>query len=233
MQDFPSPSRAPWPSAYEGMISPRGVAKKRRAQELAGMRVKCSRNVVLEQQSWLGSNHRGGDESSRRAKDPVLSGCDPVRLLADGPNRQAVDRPQAGPLAPGNFRFFDSQRQIGPMLKQRFQRASGFDPRKLMAKAEMDPGAEGDVPVRPALQIEPFGMSVCLRVHVGGCQHDHDPVALSQSDAAEFDIFAYVARFGELHRRDEAQKFLDRQVDAAPVLLEPVAQIRVYYKLMD
>src|SRR5258706_10544896 len=81
MQDFPSPSRAAWPSAYEGMISPRGVAKKRRAQELAGMRVKCSRNVVLEQQSWLGSNHRAVDESSRRAKDPVLSGCDPVRAL--------------------------------------------------------------------------------------------------------------------------------------------------------
>src|SRR6266446_3849034 len=57
MQDFPSPSRAPWPSAYEGMISSRGVAKKRRTQELAGIRVKCSRNVVITQQSWHDGNH--------------------------------------------------------------------------------------------------------------------------------------------------------------------------------
>src|SRR6266446_9833460 len=57
MQDFPSPSRAPWPSAYEGMISSRGVAKKRRTQELAGMRVKCSLSVATKQQSWQGGNH--------------------------------------------------------------------------------------------------------------------------------------------------------------------------------
>src|ERR1700730_12324881 len=53
---LPSPSRAPWPSAYEGMISWTGVAKKRRAQEVAAMRVKCSLSVATEQQSWRGSN---------------------------------------------------------------------------------------------------------------------------------------------------------------------------------
>src|SRR5258706_12979595 len=57
MQDFPSPSRAPWLSAYEGMISSRGVAKKRRAQELAGMTVKCSLSVATKPQSWRGGNH--------------------------------------------------------------------------------------------------------------------------------------------------------------------------------
>src|SRR6266849_1003896 len=56
-KDFPSPSRAPWPSAYEGMISSRGVAKKRRAQELAGMTVKCSLSVASKQQSWPSGNH--------------------------------------------------------------------------------------------------------------------------------------------------------------------------------
>src|SRR3979409_403409 len=55
--DFPSPSRAPWPLAYEGMISWRGVAKKRRAQGLAEMRVKCSQIVVRKQQSWPCGNH--------------------------------------------------------------------------------------------------------------------------------------------------------------------------------
>src|SRR3981189_3028722 len=55
--DFPSPSRAPWPSAYEGMISWRGVAKKRRAQELASMTVKSSLSVATKQQSLRGGNH--------------------------------------------------------------------------------------------------------------------------------------------------------------------------------
>src|SRR5260370_23466753 len=57
MQDFPSPSRAPWLSAYEGMISARGVGKKRHTQELAGMTVKCSLSVATKPQSWRGGNH--------------------------------------------------------------------------------------------------------------------------------------------------------------------------------
>src|ERR1700686_5541568 len=65
MQDFPAPSRAPWPSAYEGMISRRGVAKKRRWRELAGMRVKCSLSVATGQQSWRGGNHFAVPTNSR------------------------------------------------------------------------------------------------------------------------------------------------------------------------
>ena len=67
-------------------------------------------------------------------------------------------------------------------------------------------------------------MRICLRIHVGGRQHGHNPVALSQSDATEFDIFAHVARLGELHRCDETQKFLNRQISPAPIFLEPVAK---------
>src|SRR3982074_2906000 len=47
IRDSPSPSRAPWPSAYEGMISWRGVAKKRRRQELAEITVKSSPTVAV------------------------------------------------------------------------------------------------------------------------------------------------------------------------------------------
>jgi hypothetical protein len=52
--------------------------------------------------------------------------------------------------------------------QQRLKGARGFNACKLMAKAEMRPGPERDVPVRSALQVEPFGMLVCLRVHIGG-----------------------------------------------------------------
>jgi hypothetical protein len=55
--DSPSPSRAPWPSAYEGMISSRGVAKKRRAQVLAAVTVKSSPSVAAKQQWWRNGNH--------------------------------------------------------------------------------------------------------------------------------------------------------------------------------
>jgi hypothetical protein len=66
-------------------------------------------------------------------------------------DRQMLDRLDAGPFAPGNFRFIDGERQGGPTPQQGFQRASTFNARELMAKAEMDPGAECDVPVRPSL----------------------------------------------------------------------------------
>ena len=88
------------------------------------------------------------------------------------------------------------------------------------------PVPKDDVPVRPALEIEPLGMLVRLRVHVGRRQHGHDPVALLQPDAAKLDVLSHKARLGELHRRDEAQEFLDRETGAAPVLREPVAQRR-------
>ena len=95
----------------------------------------------------------------------------------------------------------------------------------------MDAGAEGDVAVRLALQVEPFRMRIGLRVHIGGGQHRHDLVAPPQPDAAELDVLAHIARFGELHRRDEPQKFLDRQIEPAPVLLQPVAQPRILQEL--
>ena len=43
--------------------------------------------------------------------------------------------------------------------------------------------------------------------------------SLSQSHAAKFDIAAHDARLGELHRRDEPQEFLDRQIEyGGPIL---------------
>ena len=63
-----------------------------------------------------------------------------------------------------------------------------------MAKAEMNPGPEGDVSVRSPLKIELFGMLVCLRVHIGGRHHGHDPVALLQPDAAKLRILSHEAR---------------------------------------
>jgi hypothetical protein len=97
----------------------------------------------------------------------------------------------------------------------------------------MDSGPEREVSVRPPLEIQSLGPLVRIRVHVGGRHHGGDLVALLQADAAELDVLAHEARLGELYRRDEAQEFLDRQIDPAPVLREPIAQRGVLDELVD
>src|SRR5690349_11472837 len=102
-----------------------------------------------------------------------------------------------------------------------------------MAKAEMDASAEGDMPVRPPPKIEPFRMLVRGRIEIGGGQQGHDLVAALEPDAAKLDVLAHEARLGELHRRDEAQEFLDRDIGSSPILFQPVAQTRILQKLVD
>src|SRR3984893_17503633 len=79
-----------------------------------------------------------------------------MRPLPADNDRQMLDRLDAGPFAPGDFRLIDGERQRGPTLQQGFQRASPLDTCELMAKAEMDSSAECDVPVRPSPQVELF-----------------------------------------------------------------------------
>jgi hypothetical protein len=107
---------------------------------------------------------------------PLPSGRFPTGSFAANHHRQMVDRPETRPFAPPDFRFIDREGQCGPTPEEGFQRASAFNPRKLMAKAEMDSGAEGNVPVWPALQISRSNAG--LRVSCWR-PHDNDPVALS------------------------------------------------------
>src|SRR5215510_2425938 len=144
-----------------------------------------------------------------------------------------LDRLQARPLAPFDLRVVHRQLQSRPAPEQGLERAGALDARQLMAKAEMNSGAEGDMPVWLALEIELFRIDISVRIEVRGRQHRHDPVALLQPDTAELDILAHIARLGELHGRDETQEFLDGQAGAAPVLLQPVTQASVLQELMD
>src|SRR5262249_54101393 len=114
-------------------------------------------------------------------------------------NRQTLDRPQARPLAPFDLRFVDRQLQSRPAPEQGLERASSLDARQLMAKAKMNSGAEGDMPVWLALEVELLRMDIGLRIQIRGHQHRHDPIALLQPDSTELDVLAHVARLGELH----------------------------------
>ncbi len=62
----------------------------------------------------------------------------------------------------------------------------------------MNSGAEREMPVRIAPEIELFSMWICLRIEVGGRQHGHDLVASSQPNTAKIDVFANKSRLGEL-----------------------------------
>jgi hypothetical protein len=102
-----------------------------------------------------------------------------------------------------------------------------------MAEAKVNAGAEGDVPVRVPPKIEPLGMLVGGRIQIGSSEHGHDPVAALEPHAAKLHVLAHEARLGELHRRDEAQEFLDREIGAVPVLFEPIAEFGVLQELIN
>ena len=87
-------------------------------------------------------------------------------LFVTCPNRQACDRPEAGPLPPSDLRVRHSQLELRPASEQCLQRALAFDTRELVAKAKMDARAKGEMAVRPPLEIEPFGMLIW---HPGPC----------------------------------------------------------------
>src|SRR5690348_13973710 len=138
-------------------------------------------------------------------------------------DRQSLDRPETGSRAPANARILYRQLELRPTLEQGSERALTFNTRKLVAQAKMDAGTEGDVPVRPPFEIELFRMLVRFRIEVRSGQHGHDLVTLLQPGAAKVHVLSHEARLGELHRGNEAQKFLDGEVGAAPIRCQPIA----------
>jgi hypothetical protein len=76
------------------------------------------------------------------------------------------------------MRGVDRHLEFRPAFEQGLECAFAFDARELVAEAEMDARPEGNVPVRLPLEIEPFGVFVRRRVHVGCRQHGHDLIAL-------------------------------------------------------
>ena len=90
----------------------------------------------------------------------------------------------------------------------------------------MNPGAEGDMPVRPSLEIEVLRLFVGLRIEVSGDQHRYDFFAPLQPDAAKLHILSHEARLGELHWGNEPQEFLDGKLSATPILFQPIAKSR-------
>src|SRR6516165_3354591 len=147
-------------------------------------------------------------------------------------DRQMLNRFEAWHAAPLDLGLVHRQLESRPAPKQGLERARTLDARELMAKAEVNSGTEGDMPVRLSLKIELLRICICLRIQVRGRQHGHDLLALPELHPAKFDVFSHVARLGELHGREEPQEFLDRKIGPAPILFEPIAQPGTFQKLI-
>src|SRR6516162_1679909 len=97
---------------------------------------------------------------------------------APGGDRQLLNRLEAWRAAPLDFGFVDRQLEFRPAPEQGLQCAGSLYARELMAKAEMNPGAEGNMAVRLSLEIELLWICVRLWIQVRGCQHRHDLLTL-------------------------------------------------------
>ena len=90
----------------------------------------------------------------------------------------------------------------------------------------MNLGAEGDMPVRPSLEIEILRLFVGLRIRkLAATSIGMIFSPPLQPDAAkQLHILSHEARLGELHWGNEPQEFLDGKLSATPILFQPIAE---------
>src|SRR4051812_14057730 len=93
-----------------------------------------------------------------------------------------------------------------------------------MTQAKVDTRAEGEMPIEMPFEIEPFGVFIRIGIHVGSHEHGHDLLAPPHPNATKVHVFLHKARLGKLCRREEPKELLDGQIDAAPVLCQPIAE---------
>ena len=74
------------------------------------------------------------------------------------------DSPQARLRAPTNGFRWDGKFELRPPFEKRLKRAFARNTRQLVAQAEMDSGAEGQVPIGPPRQIQLLGMGIGIGI---------------------------------------------------------------------
>src|SRR5262249_56201989 len=122
--------------------------------------------------------------------------------------------------------------RLGGRPKQGLEGAYSLDACELVPEAEMNAGAKGDMPVRSALEIKLLRMPIGMRIEVCCHEHGNDLLAPLQPDTAELEVPADLARLGALHRREEPQEFLDREIGPTPVFFQPVPKGGILQQLM-
>src|SRR5262249_57232096 len=98
------------------------------------------------------------------------------------------NRLEAWRAAPLDFGFVHRQLEFRPAPEQGLQRAGSLDARALMAKAEMNSGAEGNMAVRLSLEIELLRVCGGFGIQGWRCPHRHDLLTPPSTATPPLDI---------------------------------------------
>jgi len=143
-------------------------------------------------------------------------------LQSDGEGFEAAEAEVGHPLGRGGEAHF------GEALDEAKDGDLSFEARELAADAEMRAGAEGQMLVVLAADVEHIGILELLGIAIGGAQHAKNRRLLEDADAADFDLFLGDAR-GVLNRTFEAQKFLDGGANQIGI----IAQLLQFFGLAE
>ena len=121
-------------------------------------------------------------------------------------------RADARALAPFDLILRNGERELRPAIQQRFERALPFDARELVAKAEVNAVAKGQVPVGLPRDVEAIGIGKDGLIPVGRADDADDDVTRLYLVALESDVLGGHAR-RDLHR--PARVSLEREPQTA------------------
>ena len=102
----------------------------------------------------------------------------------------------------------DGEGEIGEAGEEFLEGDLGFDAGELGAEAVVDAGAEGEVAIGMAVEIELVGVFEAGGVAVGGSERCEEHLTAADGVAAELGVGGDEAGLGDLGERDVAEQFL-------------------------
>jgi hypothetical protein len=106
------------------------------------------------------------------------------------------------------LRAGNGELEIGEACEEAIESDGGLDASELGAEAEVDAGAEGEVTVRLAVDVQPIGIFEDSGIAIGGGEAAKEHLTAADRLAAELGVRAGVAGLGDLGERNIAEQLL-------------------------
>src|SRR5665213_3717030 len=118
-----------------------------------------------------------------------MRGCPALsKLWKTGLAKLDRHRGKAAETRPPAARRLSRHRIIRKAFQERAECDAGFHPRQIHARALMNSGGKGQMPIRVAQDVETFRVFECCRIAVGGADAQRDERALAKRFAANLDV---------------------------------------------